>query len=133
MQRGEVRNPVMVFALCMFTCGIYAIYWMFTVVGEVNAALGEERFNMLKEVGLSIVTCGMWGYYFMWRFSEAVVDVQVAANVEPVMDAPILFVTGLFGLSPFFIQQSLNHAWEDGSATATPHVPGDSWDDRMNE
>ncbi len=123
----------MVLVLSMFTCGIYGLIWMFQAVGEINAALGEERFNLVKEIGLSIVTCGIWGYYFLWRLSEAVVDVQVAANVEPVMDAFILFVTGLFGIAPFFIQQSLNNAWEHGASSATPHVPGDSWDDRMND
>ena len=114
MQKGEVRNPVRELVLGMVTCGFYALYWMFTAVNEVNAALGEERFNFMKEIGLSIVTCGLWGYYCLWRFSESVVEVQNKAGVQPAMDAPILFVTALFGLGPFFIQTGLNNAWENG-------------------
>ena len=116
MQKGEVKNPVTVLILTIVTCGIYGIIWMIGAVGEVNNALGEERFNLLKEILLSVVTCGVWGYWFMWRFSEAVVEVQERFSVQPAMDAPILFVTGLLGFGPFFIQTGLNNAWENGGA-----------------
>ena len=118
MQKGEVRNPIQVLVLSMFTCGIYGLIWLFSVGPEVNAALGEERFNMGKELGLSFVTCGLWAYWFLWRFSEAVVEVQQKAGVQPAMDAPILFATNLFGLGPFFIQTGLNNAWEGGAGGA---------------
>ncbi len=118
MQKGEVRNPVQVLLLGFVTCGIYQIIWLFSVAGEVNAALGEERFNMMKEIGLGIITCGAWMMWFLWRFCQAVVEVQQKAGVEPAMDAPILFVTNLFYLGPFFIQTGLNNAWENGGGGA---------------
>lgn len=114
MQKGEVRNPVTVLVLTMVSCGLYGLYWMSLAVAEINTALGEERFNFMKEIGLSIVTCGLWAYYFLWRLAEATVEVQQKAGVEPAMDAPILFVTNLFGLGPFFFQTGLNNAWENG-------------------
>jgi hypothetical protein len=115
MQRGEVRNSVTVLLLVMFTCGIYAIYWMVQVMEEINKGLGREEFTPVKEILLSVVTCGAWGIYVQWRIAEAVVELQQKWGVEPKMDAPIVFATGLAGLSPFFIQESLNNAWENGS------------------
>lgn len=115
MQRGEVRNPVTVLLLTMFTCGIYGIIWFFAVCDDVNKGLGREEFNAAKELGLSIVTCGLWGYYFIWRLSEATVEIQRSWGVEPAMDAPIIFVTFLFGIGVFFVQTGLNNAWENGT------------------
>ena len=116
MQRGEVRNPVTVLLLMFVTCGIYGIIWMLAVIDDVNKGLGREEFNALKEIGLSIVTCGVWGIWFQWRLSEAVVEVQKSWGVQPKMDAPILFATNfVMGLGPYFIQDSLNNAWENGT------------------
>lgn len=115
MQRGEVRNPVTTLLLVMFTCGIYAIIWMFAVVGDINKGLGREEFNFVKEILLSIVTCGLWGIWFQWRLCHAVAEVQQAWGVEPEMDGPILFVLNFVGIGPLFIQKSLNNAWENGT------------------
>ena len=124
MQRGEVRNPIIVFILPMFTCGLYGLYWFYTVVEEVNAALGREEFNFVKEFALSIVTCGAWGIYFSWRFSEAIVEVQQQWGVQPTMDAPILFITYIFGFGPVLTQLALNNAWENGTPGGTGYGAG---------
>src|SRR5690554_2783891 len=115
MQRGEVRNPIMVLLLPMVTCGIYGFIWMYGVVDDINKGLGREEYNFVKEILLSMVTCGAWGIWFSWRLCNSVVEVQNTWGVKPQFDAPILFVLLLFGLGPFFIQQGLNEAWENGS------------------
>ncbi|MBA2663787.1 MAG: DUF4234 domain-containing protein [Bradymonadaceae bacterium] len=115
MQRGEVKNPVTVLILTMVTCGIYAIIWILQTVADINKGLGREEFNAVKELVLSVVTCGLWGIWFQWRLCESVVKLQQAWGVKPQMEAPILFLMCIFGLGPFFIQQSLNAAWEQGT------------------
>lgn len=115
MQRGEVRNPVTVLVLGLVTCGIYQLIWLYTICNEVNQGLGREEFNFGKEFVLSIVTCGAWGIWFMWRMSEALVELQKAWGVEPEMDPPILFIMNFVYLGPFFMQKSLNNAWENGT------------------
>jgi hypothetical protein len=108
----EKREPVKVLLLTMVTCGIYGIIWLSWVCDELNQGLGREEFNFAKELGLSIVTCGAWAMYFQWRLCEATVELERQYGAKPDFDAPILFVTTLFGLGPFFIQQSLNNAWD---------------------
>ena len=116
MQRGEVRNPVTVLVLMFVTCGLYGLIWMMGVIDDVNKGLGREEFSAVKEVVLTIVTCGIWGIWFQWRLAEAVVEVQRSWGVQPKMDAPILFVTNfVLGLGPYFVQDSLNNAWENGT------------------
>ncbi|MFU8802246.1 MAG: DUF4234 domain-containing protein [Bradymonadaceae bacterium] len=121
MQAGQSRNPVMQLVFTYLTCGFYALYWFYVAVEDVNRGLGEQRFNFVKEIALSIVTCGVWGFWFQWRFSEATVEVQNKWGVKPEMDAPILFIIALFGLGPFFFQSALNKAWEQGSPGGSGH------------
>lgn len=115
MQRGEVRNPVTVLILIMATCGIYGLIWFFAVCDDVNKGLGREEFNAVKEIALTIVTCGMWGLWFQWRLAEKVVELQKAWGVEPEMEAVMLFIMNFVYLGPFFLQKSLNNAWENGT------------------
>lgn len=124
MQRGEVRNPITVLILSMLTCGVYAIYWLYMVVQDINRGLGREEFNFIKELALTFLTCGIWGIYFQWRLSEATVEVERAWGVQPTMDPPILFLMGVVGMGPFFMQTALNNAWENGTAGGSGYGSG---------
>ncbi len=115
MQRGEVRDPIMVLVLSIFTCGVYNIIWLFKTGEEINQASGVMQFNMVKELLLTMVTCGMWGIWFQWRFAEAVVNLQKSWGVKPQMEAPVLFIMAFVSLMPFFVQQGLNDAWQHGT------------------
>lgn len=116
MQRGEVVNPIMVLILPMVTCGLYGIYWMHTAMGEINAGLGREEFEPTKDIILTFVTCGLYGLYVYWRMANAIVELQQKWGVQPEMDATILFVLCfVMGLGPFFMQQGMNNAWENGT------------------
>ncbi len=121
MQRGEVRDPIMVLVLSLVTCGIYNIIWIFKTADEINKASGTEQFNMVKEILLTIVTCGIWGIWFQWRYAEAVVNLQKSWGVKPQMEAPILFLMAFVYLMPFFVQQGLNDTWQHG----TPRIGHD--------
>lgn len=72
MARGQVRNPVTVLLLTLVTCGLYGLYWFTQIAGELNDALGEERFKPVTDIVLSIVTCGLWFLWLEWRLANAV-------------------------------------------------------------
>ncbi len=115
MQRGEVRNSVMVLVLSIVTCGFYLIIQMMTVMKELNAALGREEYNPTKEIVLSVVTCGMWGIWLNWRLCNSVVELQTAWGVKPQFDGLILFLLHMVYVGPYFVQEALNQTWEHGT------------------
>jgi len=117
MQRGEAREPVMVVVYSMLSCGIYNLYWLYLVCEEVNKGLGREQFNFVKEIALSVVTCGLYAFYFYWQLSNAVVELQQKWGVQPAHDAPIIFILFLVfpPAAPFLMQTGLNNAWENGT------------------
>ncbi len=116
--RGEPRNPVvelvLVFFLSSLTCGGYLVYYWYRTLREVNAGLGREEFNVPLECVLSVLLCVFWQVWMMWRLCESVVELQRAWGVEPEYEDGNFFVLVLV-LGPFFLQQSLNNAWENGS------------------
>ena len=114
MQKGQVRNPIVVYILTLVTCGLYGLFWIKTTSEEMNAALGREEFNPTMEVVLSLVTCGIWMLWWDWRASEASVEVCRTFGVEPKFESAIAFVITWF----FFgvgIQFNLNEAFEGGA------------------
>ena len=117
MQRGEVRDPIMVMVLSLVTCGIYQLYWISKSYEELNRGLGREQFNFVKDLLLSVVTCGIYGIYAMWQFLNGVTELQQKWGVQPKFEAPIMFIV-LFVFGPavtFMAQDSLNNAWEHGT------------------
>lgn len=117
MQRGEVRDPIMVTVLSLVTCGFYNMYWLYSVIEEVNKGLGEERFNFFKELGLSFITCGLYAFYFYWQFSNAIGEVQQRWGVKPTQEPTMIFILFIVfpPIAPFLMQQGLNNAWENGT------------------
>ena len=115
MERGEIRNPIMVLVLSLVTCGIYAIFWVIAACEDLNRGLSRNEFSVVEELLFTIVTCGVWGLWFAWRMSQATAELQKAWGVAPAMTPPMLFVTFLLGLGPVFVQVGLNNAWENGS------------------
>ena len=51
MYIGVQRNGLVVLLLSIITCGIYAYYWYYQIMEDINRASGEQRIN---SVGLLI-------------------------------------------------------------------------------
>ena len=106
MERGKVRGPYVVFFLMVLTCGVYAIYWGYTVAREINAALGREEINPKRELALTLLTFGLWANIFLWRLEKATLELERAWNVESTTD-----VLSLLYFAPSSIQAALNSVW----------------------
>jgi hypothetical protein len=105
---------------------LYGIWWFFQVADELNAAFDEERYNVPKELVLSVVTCGLWGLYLQWRLAEDTVALQKSRGLSPKLEAWMLFATGFVGLFPFFLQAMLNETWQQGVSVGAGAAAGGS-------
>lgn len=66
------RNPVLVFLLACFTCGIYPIVWYVTTKGQLNARGAE-----IPTAWLLIVP--IVNLYWLWCFAQGVAKVTGGA------------------------------------------------------
>jgi len=112
--KGKERGVVQLILLSIVTCGIYFIYWQFTVTEEVNAYLGENETSGGKVVLFSIITCGIYALYWIYKMGKRVAACQEKASIKSSDDSVILLVLAIFGLSivsAAIIQSNLNKVW----------------------
>lgn len=116
--RGEVRDPVKMLIFTYVSCGLYGIILMMNVMNELNTGLGEERYSVPRDLGLSFITCGAYAIYLYWKMANDIEELQNQWGVEPKFAAPILFLMNIFYVGPWALQTSLNNAWENGTPPA---------------
>ena len=111
---GERREPVTVILLTIVTCGIYAIWWYYTMATEIKNSLGREELNPGMDLLLMFVTCGIWGIIaFYYKYPKLMVEMQQRVGM-PVNDISTMTLIFAFVFSPvsiFMIQDQLNTIW----------------------
>lgn len=119
--KGEVRNPVRTWLLCIFTCGIYMLYWWYTIGNELKNYLGKEDLNPTLDVGLICLTaffCGgpWYMFYLPIKYGKLIQEAQQRAGIANAEDQGMSFLMWLFacGLGFKNIQDELNKVWESG-------------------
>ena len=105
--KGSVEDPKMQ-AIISFVCFLYAMYWMFLRVKELNNYLGREIVNP--------IFCFIPGLFIlaMWNIAGAMQEVQQKAGVEAPDEKLVDFLSCWFcaPYGVFRIQSKLNEVWE---------------------
>jgi hypothetical protein len=107
---GTVRNPIVVLVLCYVTCGIYALFWIWSSISELKAFRQKDDLNpiMFFIPILSIIET--------WNLPPKVLEAKQLAGVPNAQTFHPIFY--LF-LSPYFLTADLNEAFE--AALARQH------------
>lgn len=66
------RNSAIVVLLSIFTCGIYALYWLYKTTEELKNATNDAQLNPALDLVVSILTCGLWGMLVTYRNAQKV-------------------------------------------------------------
>lgn len=78
-QPGQIpeRNIVLYIILSIVTCGIFAIYWFYCLVTDLNTAAGTPNdTNGITVILLTIVTCGIYGLFWMYKAGDKVAMIK---------------------------------------------------------
>lgn len=115
MALGEKREPVQVVIFSFLTCGIYLIWWWYTIITEIKNALNRQDINPGMELVLSIVTCGIYGIYLYYKYPQLMLEMQDKAGRprnDISMTSLLLAIFGLGIVSIAIIQSELNNIWD---------------------
>jgi len=65
----QTRNFVTILLLNIITCGIYGLFYMYTVTQDLNTMVGNAGHNVEPStvVLLNIVTCGFYSWYWYYE------------------------------------------------------------------
>ena len=114
MYKGMKRSAINVILLSIVTCGIYGIYWMYTVGKEINEALNREAVNPVLAL-LSLI-CYPVIFYYVYTLDKALGELSEQRGTTYNSNFVIWVITMLFGLGMFVVefqtQETLNAIWD---------------------
>ena len=65
------RNIVVCILLSIITCGIYGLYWMYTLNEYARAVAPQEwQTSGITVILLDIITCGIYGLYWAYKMGQ---------------------------------------------------------------
>jgi hypothetical protein len=109
--KGQVRNPIMVLVWGIVSCGITQVIWFFSIANEMKTYLQRDEPNALKVFGLSIVTCGIYGLYWMVaRCGVLLQEMQQRAGLPQPNNPGILLLIPYYNV--IVLQEELNKVWQ---------------------
>ena len=89
--------------LSIVTCGIYGIYWLYTIAHDLNDLCESQNQEKGAEPGLvvvlSIVTCGIYLLYYLWKAGKMVSSLTRSNGHHPSDDSIVLMVLSILQLS----------------------------------
>ena len=110
----QQRSVATVIILSLVTCGIYAMYWYYVTMRDLNAYLGVSDMDSMIELLLVLFTCGIYGIYWQYKYAKRAGDAHAKAGLGVKDDAVICLILSIFGLSIVsmaIIQTTVNEAY----------------------
>ena len=132
--KGTVRSPIMVIVYSMLTCGIYSIWWWYTILTELKNFSQDEEINPTTNVILLLVLGCVWMFILPYKIGKWIVKAQKLAGLPEEDKSTTWLILSLLCLNVFvtyMIQGELNKIWESGGGAAAapagyqmPGAPG---------
>ncbi len=107
------KNIVLSIVLSIVTCGIYGLYWMYTIndsAVRTDPVQWNTGFGMV--LLLTLVTCGIYSYF--WYYKMGKVFGSKLGNDNSVLYI-ILAVVGLGIVNYALIQNDINTIYPEGN------------------
>ena len=104
----QPRSIPVAIILSIVTCGIYALYWMYSINNEIND-LAQDPMAASGGVVilLTLVTCGVYGWYWNYKMGEKC-DFITQKNSSSGVIFLILSIFGLGLVSLCLMQDTVN-------------------------
>ena len=108
----QQRNIALCIILSIVTCGIYGLYWIYTLTEDTNRLSGDPNATSGGVVILlSIVTCNIYMWYWMYKQGEKLDQIKTARGLSSGNSGILYLILTLVGLgivSYALMQNELN-------------------------
>jgi hypothetical protein len=109
--KGQVRKGTTIVLYSILSLGIYSLIWFISITGEMKAFLKREEPNWLKVIGLSVVTCNLYGlYWFATKFGALIGEIQQRAGVQNPQNLGWMYIIPYYNI--ILATEELNKAWQ---------------------
>ena len=135
MRIGTRRDPALTLLFILLTCGIYYLYFIYTVSREIAEFTGDRDTSPALELLLCVVTCGIYNVYWDYKTGKRMAEMCAEVGLPPTDNAVLYLILDLLGIGGFasvgiinaaLQQDVLNKIWQ--AAMAGPgDAPGSVW------
>lgn len=96
----QERSVAVCIILSIVTCGIYGIYWMYTIADGFFQTQTEENVSTSPGVTilLCIVTCGIYTFYCYYKWGRASAEIAAHYGQNDSDKAILYLLLSIFGL-----------------------------------
>lgn len=109
----QQRNIALCIIFSLITCGIYGLYWLYTMTEDTNRLSGNPNATSGGMVILfSLITCGIYLWYWMYKRGEILDQVKTARGLQSSNSGVLYLILSILGLSIVsyaLIQNELNN------------------------
>lgn len=92
------RSVALSIVFSIITCGLYGIYWFYTITEDVSKLSGDRDFVGLKHLLLTLVTCGIWSYIWAYQLGKHLEVVHYQRKQYSQDHSVLYLVLMLFGM-----------------------------------
>lgn len=102
------RNIGLAIIFSFITCGIYFLYWMYSLTNEVGYLSEDPSFTGGKTILFSFLTCGIYTLFWYYQLGRQIAIAQQKKGLPAKDDGVILIILALFsfGIISISIAQS---------------------------
>lgn len=109
----QQRNIALCIIFSLITCGIYGLYWLYTMTEDTNRLSGNPNATSGGMVILfSLITCGIYLWYWMYKRGEILDQVKTARGLQSSNSGVLYLILSILGFSIVsyaLIQNELNN------------------------
>lgn len=87
----QKRDLALCIILSIVTCGIYGLYWMYSMTEDVAKLSNKTNLSGGLSVLLTIITCGIYGYYWSYQMGKNLCEAKQIYS-RPYDDKSVLFL-----------------------------------------
>ena len=108
----QKRNAALYFVLSIVTCGIFGLYWLYTLNNDTNKISGHpEAMGGVVALLLTIVTCGIFTLFWAYNMGTRIDEAKVKRGLPSGNLGTIYLILTIFGLvwvAELLLQGELN-------------------------
>ncbi len=106
----EKKNIALCILFSILTCGIYALYWFYTILSTIYDMANMEN-TAGTDLLFTIITCGIYSFFIFYKLGEILAVLKENAGFRYENNYLLFMILNFFGLAIVnycIIQDDLN-------------------------
>lgn len=94
----QERNIGLAIILSIITCGLYYLYWIYSITNEVGHLNDDHSFSGGTVVLFGIITCGIYFLFWYYQLGRQIAQAQEKNGLLPKDEGIMYVILAVFAL-----------------------------------